>query len=53
MRPSDSRSSSSAATPLATIERNGPVDAPEVVAAWTDPATLAWIDAYMARVTGR
>ena len=38
---------------LAAIERNGPVDDPAVVAAWTDPATLAWIDAYMAHVTGQ
>jgi enoyl-CoA hydratase len=38
---------------LAAIERNGPLDRAEIAARWTDPATLAWIDAYMARVTGR
>lgn len=38
---------------FAAIERNRPLDHPDVLAAWTDPATLAWIDAYMARVTGR
>jgi enoyl-CoA hydratase len=37
---------------LAAIERNRPLDDADVLAAWTDPATLAWIDAYMARVTG-
>ncbi len=38
---------------LTAIERNHPIDHPVVLAAWTDPATLAWIDAYMTRVTGR
>ena len=38
---------------IAAIERNRPLDHPAVLAAWTDPATLAWIDAYLARVTGR
>jgi enoyl-CoA hydratase len=38
---------------MAAIERNGPLDRADVVARWTDPATLAWIDTYMARVTRR
>jgi enoyl-CoA hydratase len=37
---------------LAAIEQKRPLDDADVLAAWTDPATLAWIDAYMARVTG-
>ena len=38
---------------LDAIERNRPIDHPDVLARWTDPATLGWIDAYLARVTGR
>jgi len=38
---------------VAAIARNRPRDQPDVTALWTDPATHAWIDAYMARVTGK
>jgi enoyl-CoA hydratase len=37
---------------IAAIEHNRPLDHAAVVARWTDPATLEWIDAYLARVTG-
>jgi enoyl-CoA hydratase len=37
---------------IAAIERNRPLDHADVLARWTDPATLAWIDAYLERVTG-